>query len=281
MSRPTTPDERLPLQNRANVVYRRYPVADGRADDMRSALASTLRDEPEPERLVGIGPEHERWEPYTASVFLEPFGERSFLSWHVEGDWNADDGRAVVEETPLFEALEPFLETDGASVVAPSTFARHPRRPSTVFRRVDDVPFVLGSTDGDTAPPDVVLFRPRLRPGLPTKAMNWLRGLMDRFEDGGRVERTFDGWTEPIVDEEGVHTETVFLDRVDGDCYLVNYLECESRERVWEAYRESDDAVALASEWLLRWALEDGSFVDRVPEATAELLVHVVNDGRP
>lgn len=100
-------------------------------------------------------------------------------------------------------------------------------------------------------------------------------------EDGGRVERTFDGWTEPNVDEEGVHTETVFLDRVDDDCYLVDYLECESRERVREAYRESDDAVALASEWLLRWTLEDGSFVDRVPEATAELLVHAVNDGRP
>ncbi|RQH01318.1 hypothetical protein [Natrarchaeobius oligotrophus] len=279
MSRLDEPTVRAPLQNAADVVYCRYPVSDGRVADLRTDLSRTIRNHSRPERLVGIGVGDDRREPYTVSVFLESFAGGSFLVWHVEGVCPDDDPVSLVEGVALFRALAEHLELDGASVIEPVVFARHPERPGSVARSLDGVPFVLGSTDDDGEPPDVVVFRPRMRSGLPTTVIRWFQRLVAFFE-GGRIERAFDEWTEPVVDAEGVHTETAFLEEIDGDWYCVNYLECESRERVWRAYHDSDDAVARVSERALRWSLDDPSFLDRVPETRFELLVHAVNDRR-
>lgn len=273
--------DRLTLQNAASVVYCRCPIVEGRVDDARTGLANALREAAEPERLLGFGRRGDGREPYTLSVFLETTDDRSFLIWHVEGQWPDDDGSVVVESAPVFETIEPTLETEAMTVLEPSTFVRHPDRPRTVTRRTDGIPFVLGTEGEKRVPLDVVLFRPKIRSGLPETAMTWFQRSMDWFADDGWVERAVDGWTEPVIEDEGVYTETAFLERVDGDWHYVNYLECEDRERVWRAFHESDTLLTRVSEWVLRRTLEEPSFLDRLPEPEFELLVHAVNERRP
>lgn len=278
MSRSATTAERPSLQTPARTACCRYPVVPDRADELRSAVRRAVREATDPEALVGIGPSGR--ETYTLSVFLETLGERTFLVWHVEGDWPETDDATLVEGLPLFAAVEGSIDVDGGVALEPSTFARTPDRPRSIPRRTDELPFLLGS-DGDVDPPDVVMYRPRIRAGLPARLADRLEALLEWFDEDGRVAARFDEWTAPVVEAEGVHTETAFVEWVDGECYYVNYLECESRERVWEAYHASDSPVARGSEWVLRRTLADTTFLDRVPETDSELLVHAVSDRRP
>lgn len=265
---------------RAETVLCRYPVRGNRVDAMRSELERSLREASDPERLVGIPGGDDGGEAYTVSVFLESLAGRSLLSWHVEGRWDRTDGTGIVEGLPLFDRLEKFLETDGRAAIEPTVYARHPERPTSVPRRTRSVPFLLGVDDHRAERPDVLVYRCAIRDGLPRRIVNGLQGLIEFF-DGGRVERKFEEWSDPVIDEEGVYTETVAIERLDDGWYYLNYLECESRERVHEAFHESDSLVARLSEPVLRWTLADPTFLDRVPESPFELLIHAVNGRRP
>lgn len=281
--RHSTPAEAssAPTSSPARAIFSRYPIRAGRTEEIRSELADALGEANDPERIVGLTDESRQFEPHTISIFLESFAGRSFLVWHVEGSWATTTRTAVIEDSPLFERLEPFLVTDAADAIEPAAYARHPDRPRAVPRHTDGVPFVLGTDDGTLDRPDVVLFRTKIRSGLPRWVLGGFQWLMDRLDDEGRIERWFDERTEPILDEECVYTETVFLQSLEGDYYYLNYLECESRERVYEAYHESENAIARVSEPIARWSLEDSSFLDAVPETPFELLVHAVSERRP
>lgn len=244
----------------------------------RSELESTITSAADPEHMVGLGESTEAGTIHTLSIFLESIEDRSFLVWHVEGE----GGPELVEQSPLFAGLRDYLDVDARLTIEPATYAAHPERPRAVPRQVEDVPFFLGPDNESLDLPDVLTYRIQIRAGLPTWLARRFESVLAWFEGRDNlIERQFERWTEPVIDDEGVHTETAFLQTIDGACYYVNYLECQSRERVLAAYQESDSAVARVSEWLLRWSLADPSILDRVPETPFELLVHGVSEQRP
>lgn len=262
----------------SKTVYCRYPILDGSVETVRSELESTIASAADPEHIVGLGDSTATGAIHTLSIFFESIEDRSFLVWHVEGD----GGPELVEESPLFGALAEYLDVDARLTIEPATYVAHPERPRAVARQVEEVPFFLGADDQTLEPPDVLVYRIQIRTGLPTWFARRFESVLSWFDGRDSViERQFERWTEPVIDDEGVHVETAFLQTIDGTCYYVNYLECESRERVLAAYQESDSAIARVSEWVLRWSLADPTILDRIPETPFELLVHGVSEQRP
>lgn len=135
---------------------------------------------------------------------------------------------------------------------------------------------------------DVVLLRLRVTPGWPRRFMELfvriLRAEQFVMRRGGRLGNAFRQWLnariEPILDEEGMHTESVFLDREDGDLRLLWYMEAEDMAGVYEAFEESESALAQGG--VVRWLLEEP---DEILSADVEgdypLLAHAWHPDRP
>lgn len=257
---------------------------------------------------------------HTVSVFLDA-GDSPSLVWYVEVEddgaprWT-DAPATVREASPLFGAgLDEYLvenagtRVDGDGGATLLEHARHPRRPAAFDPGRDDVPVIrsIGS-DGEVPanPPnddaveaaststggravdgggsvEVVLLRLSVRPGLAERLARGLARVMNLFDDDGRVEGAFEEWSEPVLEDEGMYTETVYLDEGDHGQELLWYMEARSMDRVLEAYFETDNLVARVSEIVLNRLLVEPErmFEDPAERAGAEWLVHAVDPDRP
>ena len=93
-------------------------------------------------------------------------------------------------------------------------------------------------------------------------------------------------WTEEVrtrsdehvetLRNEGVYTETAFLEQIDGEPYLTYYMETERVEAVYEAFEHSEFEIDREHEAVMREVLESGTNV-----ADTEVLYHQVNPERP
>lgn len=79
---------------------------------------------------------------------------------------------------------------------------------------------------------ETTLTRGRVEPGQVDRLREWFAELREREAE---VERT--------LENEGVDTETAFLEVRGGEAYLWYYLEAESVEAALSAYEESDHAI--------------------------------------
>jgi hypothetical protein len=110
-------------------------------------------------------------------------------------------------------------------------------------------------------------------------------GLTRQRVDPDRIEK-LRSWTEEVrnrpdehvetLRHEGVHTETAFLERIDGEPYLTYYMETESFADAIEAFRNSDFAIDEEHKAVMREVLVSAENV-----ADTELLYHKVNPDRP
>ena len=274
-------------------------VAPGASDAVRELVAERVASEDVGgtdtgvDALVGFDGVH------TASLFLGRRDGGSRLVWYLEvddaerGPW-ADPATAPIRNSPLFDAgLGDRLEApDSARVLsAPSTatalvvHATLPGRPSSAGTDADGTPrrVLVPSEAFDGRSPDVVLLRLRVAPGLGELFVRALAGATGRLDDEGRIERAFDDWTEPVLEDEGMLTETVFLERTEGDYYLCWYMEAEDTDEVYEAYFGTSNRVARISEHVVGWILENPRRVLQNPVESSdhELLAHAVSPDRP
>lgn len=274
-------------------VVLRQRIAPGSAD----AVAELVREQLECRDGATVGALVPEDGVSTASLFVERTTDATdSLVWYVEVEdaeshpWT-DPVTAVVRGSPLFDAgLGDLLDTpDSARVYSGSSnraavlvHAHYPDRPKSTEARTDALPAFLSSADAGPTP-DVVLIRARVRPGWVTRFVRALAGLTDRLDDDGWVERKFEDWTEPVLEEEGMWTESLFLERTDGDCSLLWYMEAEDMKRVGEAYYETSNLVARISEVVLGRILEDPATVldDPVTRSDFDLLAHAVASDRP
>lgn len=137
---------------------------------------------------------------------------------------------------------------------------------------------------------DVVLLRIRVTPGRPQKlAEAFVRILLaEQFvmRRGGPVGNAFRQWFndqfEPVLAAEGMYTESVFLDRDDGDLYLFWYMEAADMEGVYEGFVESDDPVTDIAGRIGGWLFEEPERV-LTPDVESDypLLVHAWHPDRP
>lgn len=75
-------------------------------------------------------------------------------------------------------------------------------------------------------------------------------------------------------------TESVFLEREDGELRLLWYMEAEEMARVYEAFEEADHA--LTNGWVVEWPLErPGKVLATDGESDDPLLAHAWGPDRP
>lgn len=273
----------------------RQRVRPGEQGAVRDLVADRLSDPADAglDSLVGSAGVH------TASLFLDRSrdGEPG-LVWYLEvddaerGPW-ADPVTELVGNSPLFDAgLAGLLETpdsarvlsDASAAAAVPVHATLPERPASVGTGADGgTRRAVGPAGGaDERPPDVAMLRLRIRPGFGEWFVRALAALMGRLDDEGRIERRFDEWTEPVLREEGMRTETILLERTGGNYYLCWYMEAEEMDEVYEAYFETSNRVARLSEPVIGWVLANPrrALSNPVESSDFELLAHAVSPER-
>ena len=137
---------------------------------------------------------------------------------------------------------------------------------------------------------DVVLLRLKVATGWPRRFMElFVRVLLaEQFvmRNGGLVGDVFRHWLndrlEPILVEEEMYTESVFLDRRGGELYLLWYMETQDMATAYEGFLSSDHAVTDVAGGVAGWLFEDA---ERILSPTASsdfpLLAHAWHPERP
>lgn len=187
---------------------------------------------------------------YTASLFVRCRGEkRDVLVWYLEVESeaaaNVGNPEAIVRESSLFDTgLDELLESlDTARVYskgADSGLLVHETHPAR-----NEVP------PGD----DVVLIRLDIRAGFGTWVMRRVAGMI-WWLDGGRIAQRLQDSSSEVMEEEGMLTETIFIDKGDGELSLLWYMESDGQEQVLDAYYDTSNLVARISYVILGTVLE-------------------------
>lgn len=110
--------------------------------------------------------------------------------------------------------------------------------------------------------------------------------LAEQFvmQQGGVVGNAFRQWLngqlEPVLADERMHTESVFLDRKGDELHLLWYMEAEDMAQVYEAFDDSDQA--LTNGRIVEWLLErPEKILTSDVESEYPLLAHAWHPNRP
>ena len=253
---------------------------------------------------------------WTVTVFLERGKHGPVLWWYVEleGEGNGvwSDPVDVVHESPLFTAgLGEYLGSSSARVFGPDRFdgllvvhARHPDRPTTYRTGEHGVaepedewkPAVILAEDGESAVPDVVFVRWRLRSGPATWFMRGFARFTNWLDNDSWLERKFTEWSEPVLEEEDMWTESYFLERggpreVASESNhrgrgtgtaVLGVMETAEMKGVVEGFYRTNNLVARVSERVLGLVIENPAQALRYEALRTdyEPLVHAVNPER-
>jgi hypothetical protein len=114
---------------------------------------------------------------------------------------------------------------------------------------------------------DVLLLRYEIAEGRTDDLREWLAEARDREAE-----------ILDLLGREGMHTESLFVEEVDGTDYLLWYMEAEDVARVLEVYETATDDIVAESDGLFEEVLV-GGFEGTVSEA--DLLMHAVGPDRP
>jgi hypothetical protein len=94
---------------------------------------------------------------------------------------------------------------------------------------------------------DVVLVKQRVEPGKEQRLREWLREVQRRQDEA-----------EETLRDEGVLTESAFLEHTDRGTFLVSYMEAEDMHRVQESFEQSDHQIDEEHKAVMRDVLVDG-----------------------
>jgi len=245
------------------------PIQPGKVDTLRELIKNS-EHQCSTDTLFPLCPVH------TASLFVRCRGENGeALVWYLEVDSEVNTGfdnpEAIVRESPLFDSkLEECLESTGTTrVYAKGT-------DNGVFIH-EHQPTRDESEPGD----DVVLIRLEIRAGFGTWIMRGVTGVV-RWLDGGRIAQRLQDASAEVMEEEGMLTETIFIDKSDGRLALLWYMESEGQEQVLDAYHDTSNLVARVSEVLLGTILKRPNELLGNPHnyTNHDLLIHVTNPDR-
>ncbi len=111
---------------------------------------------------------------------------------------------------------------------------------------------------------EVTLLKQEVKPDKVTQLREWMATVQDRNTE-----------TLETLQDEGVYTETTFLEETASGTFLVTYIEAEDLERVWKTFEESTHEIDREHKEVMRDCLED-------PKNTGEYepLYHLSNPDR-
>lgn len=93
---------------------------------------------------------------------------------------------------------------------------------------------------------EVTLIKQRVDPERVTQLKDGMEDIRNREKEAIETLRN-----------EGVYTETAFLEETAEGTFLVTYVEAEDLERVWEAFEESTHEIDREFKQVMQDCLED------------------------
>lgn len=112
---------------------------------------------------------------------------------------------------------------------------------------------------------DVVLTKQRIESGKVSRLKEWTEEIRQREDEAVAT-----------LKNEGMHSESAFIESTDDGDFLVYYMEAEDIEQVYSAFEESEHEIDREHAEVMRDVLEDGS-----SDSEFELLYHMENPERP
>jgi len=269
--------DRHPITERhagAFLVRRRIEL--GQLESVRGAIQRRHQERDE-DWLLGID------EVTTASLFLDRIGEHPELVWYVEVPWPAvetgDNLAATLDDAfpVIHDAIRDVDEPVDQDLLV---HAVHPSRPETV------VPVGVDRGDRSARENDptveVELVRMDLKPGLPERLADWFTVVSRRVINGDLRFERLEVWSVEMLEAEAMFTESVVLERRDDGYSLVGYMETAEMSGVYDAYYDTWNPVARASEVVLERILVNPDVILSYPLTTdTELLTHATASDRP
>lgn len=227
----------------------------------------------------------------TGSAFVaRPEDGPDELVWYLEVGRGSPVSRAPRENfvaSPIGDRLADHLDAPVDWTVyshATGTLAVHAAlagRPRSIETATSgQSQLVVRGTDAERSP-DVVLVRVSLRPGVPDRVVRTVVRLIQQLDDIGWAERRVEGWVQPVLEQEAMYTESIFLARTDVATDLLWYMETADFGGAVDAYQDTSNLVARISDVVLSWAFEGSEVLrQRDPETEFDPLVHAVDPGR-
>ncbi|WP_459192176.1 DUF6176 family protein [Halosimplex sp. J119] len=111
---------------------------------------------------------------------------------------------------------------------------------------------------------DVVMVKQRVQEDKVDRLKEWMAEVRDRRNEA-----------EETLRDEGMLTESAFLERTDDGPYLVYYMEAEDIDRVWDQYEDSNHDIDREHKRVMQEVLEDDRNVGEF-----EPLYHLTNPDR-
>ncbi|SFC26148.1 hypothetical protein SAMN05444422_106115 [Halobiforma haloterrestris] len=280
---PETSTGAVITERHATAALVRRRVDPDQLESVRERAASLADDGPE--SLLGLEGAS------TASLFLDT-EETPELVWYVELPRSVIDDRDDPDRTDLRAKLEaefPVSLADEERATAPDersvelellVHAAHPERPRTAANGADG-PLVVAGSD-DRCDRDVELVRISLKSGLPERLADRFAGITRRVEAGELELGPLETWSAEMLEAEEMYTESIFLERRADGYDLLQYMETEDMDGVYEAYYDTWNPVARLSELVVGRVLEEPDRVLSLPLGSErELLAHAVAPDRP
>ncbi|SEW03190.1 DUF6176 family protein [Halobacterium jilantaiense] len=112
---------------------------------------------------------------------------------------------------------------------------------------------------------DVVLSKQKIADGKTERLREWAAEVQNRRDEAVVTLR-----------DEGMHSETAFVEHTDDGDFLVYYMKADDIDAVYEALEDSSHDIDEDHERVLMDVLEDGEEV-----GDYEFLYHLENPDRP
>ncbi|ELY64302.1 hypothetical protein [Natronococcus jeotgali] len=269
-------DSRYITERHAGAFLVRRRVAGDRLESVREAVAERCADPDDSRPLLGLEG------ATTASLFLDT-GSEPELIWYVEvprsatADWEDPESRVEAAFPLEHDALsETGAELESELLV----HAVNPDRPRTATGEADG-PLVVDSSELEDGV-DVDLVGLHLKPGLAERLADRFAGLSRRVAAGDLELGPIERWSGAMLEAENMYTESILLERRPEGYVLCGYMETEAMAGVYDAYYDTRNPVARASEVVLGRVLEEPRQILEYPLGTGlETLAHAVDPDRP
>ena len=93
---------------------------------------------------------------------------------------------------------------------------------------------------------EVTLIKQKIKEDKIEKLRGWMKDVANREEEA--VE---------TLKDEGVFTETAFIEETDQGAFLVTYMEVDELEQVWETFEDSDHEIDKEFKRVMNECLEN------------------------
>ncbi|WP_231185762.1 DUF6176 family protein [Haladaptatus sp. DYF46] len=112
---------------------------------------------------------------------------------------------------------------------------------------------------------DVVLTKRKIKPGKTEQLKEWMAEIRRREDEA--IE---------TYENEGMYSESAFIERTDNGDFLVYYMESEDAHKAYDAYTDSTHEIDRKHKKVMAETLEDERNVGEY-----ELLYHLTAPNRP